>query len=253
MRFLLISFFLSFLASLAFANDEAPFEGRIDYAVDSGGMNMVYTLWVKGPLWRSELRSGKQLFELRLGDMEQGEAYLVNEGGKSFRSLARMRGPGGGGPRGERGGKKPKEVKLSKVLTISDEEYRLLDNDVRLEDLRGPGKKLQFLWSDELGAVPAMALPRLKGFEGKEQLLMAYFRERQGGIPLSIEIPKASGKNAFSMTATDIEAVDFESEFLSLPEGYRPEAGGQPDGAPGGGGRRPGGGGGGGGRPPRPM
>ncbi len=253
MRFLLISFLFCFIAGFAFANEDEPFEGRIDYRVDSGGMKMDYTLWVKGPLWRSELRSGKQLFELRLGDTEQGEAYLVNDGGQSFRPLARLRGPGGGGPPGEGSRKKLKEVKVSKFLSVSDEEHRLLDFVVRLEDLRGPGRKLQFLWSDELGTVPAMALPRLKGFEGKEQLLMAYFRERKRGIPLSIEIPKASGKNAFTIEATGMEAMELEVGFLSLPEGYKPEAGGRAGGGPGGGGRRPGGGGGGGGRPPRPM
>ncbi|MDQ8181214.1 hypothetical protein [Pelagicoccus sp. SDUM812005] len=248
MRFAFFSFFFSLVLGLGSASGASPFEGRIDYAVNSGGMEMSYSFWVKGNLWRSELRSGSQLFELRLGNLESGEAYLVNSGGESYRALGRSggRGPGGGPPSGGRSWKEEKkEPNLEKLLSVSGETTALLDRDAVAEVLKGPGKKLRFWWNEDLGLFPVEALPRLKGFEGKEQVLSFYFRERAGGVPLKIEIPKASGKNAFSMEAVSLEEMALVDSFLSLPDGYKMEVGGRPMGGGGGGGRRPGGGGGG--------
>ncbi|MDQ8196526.1 hypothetical protein QEH56_00110 [Pelagicoccus enzymogenes] len=222
---------------------------------------MSYSLWVKGPLWRSELRSGKQLYELRMGNRETGEAYLVNEGGESYRSLRGPRMGAAGSPRGEgpppgKGlGKRGKEMDLDKVLVEKEQGLSLLSFDLALEELRGPGKKLLFAWTDELGEIPFEALPRLRGFEGKEQSLALYFRAREGGIPLSIEVPKGKGKNAFSIVASKVEALELEVLFLTLPDAYKQEAGGRPTGGGMGGGRRPGGGGsrGGPGGGPPPM
>ncbi|MBD5781765.1 hypothetical protein IEN85_19850 [Pelagicoccus sp. NFK12] len=233
-----------FLSGALFARADEPFVGRIDYAVNSAGMDMTYTIWLKGQSWRSELRSGPQLYELRMGNLETGEAYLVNEGGESYRRLGGMRRMGPGGP--PPGGMKKKGEKgldLGKALSRDEEPVTLLAFELAVEELRGPGKKLLFAWTDELGEIPFEALPRLRGFEGKEQLLALYFRRREGGIPLSIEVPKGKGKNAFSIVASKVEALELEVSFLTLPGAYKQEAGGRPMGGGMGGGRRPGGGG----------
>lgn len=244
MRVFLFCLFSSFSLGSSIAAEDEPFEGRIDYAVNSGGMEMAYSFWVKGGLWRSELRSGNQLFELRLGNLGTGEAYLVNEGGESYRALGRAPGMGRDGPPPEgRGGKKGKELNLEKLLVLKDQSMELLDHEVWLEELKGPGKKLHFWWGQGLGALPAEALPRLRGFEGKEQALRVYFRERGEGVPLKIENPKASGKNAFALTAIEIETMELSDAFMSLPDGYKLEAGGRGMGGGRSGGRGPGGGG----------
>lgn len=248
MRFpvLILSFCLSSVVLLA--QEQDSFEGRIEYAVNSGGMEMTYTVWMKGSLWRSELRSGKQLYEQRLGDIELGTAYLVNDGGKSYRALGR--GPGGP-PLGGRGPEKKQEPNLGKLVSLKERSQMILDFTAQLEELRGPGKKLSFWWSDEFSPMPGQALPRLKAFEDREQLLAVYFRKRGVGFPLAIENAVSSGKGAFSMRAIRIDSQELDIDFMSLPDGYKMEAGGRPGTSgkrgPGGGGRGPGGGG----RPPR--
>lgn len=237
-----------FLASLltcmatvaSFADEE--FVGRIDYEIDSGGQAWSYSLWLKGSLWRSELRSGKQLYELRIGDLETGEAFLVNEAGKSFRSIGAGRfGPrpegrrsGGQGPGDKK--KKEKQEDLSKVVSEKGDTMVLLERELRLEEVKGPGKRLALWWTEDLGEISGNALPRMKAFDEKEGLLARYFEERSG-MPLLIEIPGAKGKNAFSMRAVKVEEEAVEDAFLVLGEDYKPEMGGRQmgGGGPGGG------------------
>lgn len=245
MRNIFFSLFFGLLGSASTAFAEDSFEGRIDYEIDSGGQVWRYAVWLKGDLWRSELRSGQQVFELRIGNSETGEAFLVNEAGESFRSIgAGSFGPGpAGSPPGDARGKKKKggkPVDLEKVVVVNKRYLDLLGRSAQLEELKGPGKRLQLWWVDDLGAISGMAIPRLKALEEKKGLMPLYFEEREA-VPLLIALPNAKGKKAFSMKAVGIEAMEIEDAFVTLPDGYKPEMGGRPMGGGGGGGRPRGG------------
>ncbi|MBK1876870.1 hypothetical protein [Pelagicoccus mobilis] len=236
--FLICSCFV--IRTIAWSDEAEPFEGRIIYDVDSGGMKMTYTVMFKGDKWRSELKSGKQVFDLRIGDLGERTAFLVNEGGKSYRMIGGM-GPGGGRgmkPQGDKGSKgKSPEDELEKAVVVKKDRQMILEYECRLEQLKGAGTKLGIWLAEAKVELPGVALPRVKAFEGKERLLAIYFRDGRG-LPLLIEA--GSGKNRFEMRVVELEAMPIDESLVSLSDEYKPEGGMRP--MRGGGGGKPGGG-----------
>lgn len=266
-RFLLGFLFVCSLRypSIAGVNEEpVEFEGRIEYAIRSAGADWSYTLWLKGTRWRSELKLGQALYELKIGDNEEHSGYLVNEGGKNYRSLSRRGGPPAGGE-GMQGGKRPggkgdKErpdqidpEKFKKWVQEKDDEF-IVDVYVGSRRiLKGEGKAFDIYSNEELGMYSPLALPTFKSTQEKGPLFGVFFRTYPG-IPLSVK-EAGNVKKAFSMVATEIIEESVDESLLTIPEDYTLQAQmmGGPSGGGGGSGKRKGPppSGGGGGRGPR--
>lgn len=261
-RFIVFGLFAGFV-SLSQASvgvlDENEFEGRIEYLIKNVGDEWSYTLWYKGTRWRSELRQGKLLYELKIGDGEFKSGFLVNEGGKEYRSLARGLGPPEGGGGGQRmpskdGRKKGNRVELEKLddwIQEGNDSFEIDGFSSRLLLFKGPGKNFEIYLSDGLPAYSPLAIPSFKVTEEKKPLFAAFFR-LHAEMPLKVE-ETGKSKKSFSMVVTKIVREPVDEALVSIPEDYTLKGsrmGGPPPG--GGGGKRSGSPHGrGGGRPPR--
>ncbi|MCH6257048.1 hypothetical protein MLD52_10855 [Puniceicoccaceae bacterium K14] len=275
--FFLVGWGLSSL-QLSASEAEESFEGRVEYEIINAGAKWSYTLWLKDTRWRTELKLGDTLYELRMGDLEDRSGYLVNDGGKNYRSLAR-RGPwsdsgprGEGGPEGggKSGGQKPSKggdkkkpgkidpEKFEKWVQTKDEVFAVDGFTSNLVVLKGSGKAFSLYPSEGIGMFSPYAVPNFKATQEKGPLLGQFFRT-YSDIPLKI-VESGNEKKSFSMVAKSILTEPIDDSLLTIPEDYkedhsmmgggRPGAGGG-SGKRGGGGGRGGKGGGGGGGPPR--
>lgn len=247
------------VASSGYAEDQElsrpSFEGQLEYEISAGGDVWNYTLWKRGSQWRTELSSGGQLYEVRIGDSDTGEAFLLNEAGQSFRRLGgpmQMGMPGGPGepPDGKKKKKEKEPESLDKLVKYLESSEVVLERETDGFELKGPGKPLRIRSSGSLGTFSGHAMPRFKAIEAKERLFVGFFA-LHSGVPLQLEIPKAKGKHAFRMAVVAIEEAPVDESLVSIPEDYREEGfGGMPSGP---GGMKGGPGGPGGGRPPPPR
>ncbi len=219
---------IAFAALSTFAESdtdpEPPFEGRIDYRIMNDGMEWNYSLWIKGALWRAELRQGNTLYELRLGDTSTPTAYLVNEGGKTYRPLFfTLRPP----PQpGRRDTSKPQAaVDLSKAIVPDKETKSIAGRVAKLTIVKGPGSKMNVWLNREFGAYSGYAIPVFKKTQDKIPIFVPFLHSEQA-LPLAIEERGKSGKKAFSMTAISITPMALDEEFLSLPADYTPQGSG---------------------------
>lgn len=205
--------------------DSKPsFEGRIDYRIMNDGVEWDYSFWIKGPLWRAELRQGNNLYELRLGDISTPTGYLVNEGGKTYRPLFfTLRPPLENGRLVRE--KSKAAVDLSKTITPGKETQFIAGHSTRLTIVKGPGPKMDVWLNRELGAYSGYAIPVFKKTQEKIPTFIPFLHEERA-LPLAITERGKSNKKAFSMTAIAITPMELETDFLSLPEDYMPQGNG---------------------------